>query len=238
MNHLLLIMPRHKMPGRLDKIADTATEIFIKEGYAKARITDIARAARVSPGTVYLYADGKEALFDLALRRSLEDPTIWELALPHPPPGPGEIADHAWRCLQNAAHFPRLWLAADSAPPASPREELAGILQELAAWMSRYRRAIKLIERSASDWPDLAHLFYRRFWRGGVQRIAGYLERRMAEGVLVPRGNGLVVAHLVVEALGWMAIHRYWSEEGARLADAAVAPVVHGLLLDALVGPE
>lgn len=231
-------MPRRKTPGRLDSIADAATEIFINEGFAKARITEIARLAKVGPGTVYLYAEGKAALFDLALRRSLEDPKIWELALPHPTPRHGEIADHAWRCIQNAAHFPRLWLASDSSPPPDPREELAGILQELAAWLFRYRKGIKLIERSATEWPDLSRMFYRRFWRGGVRRIADYLERRMAEGVLVPRGDALVAAHVVVETLGWMAVHRYWSEDRGLLADAAVAPVVHGLLLDALLGPE
>jgi AcrR family transcriptional regulator len=229
-------MPRRRVPRRLDDIADAATEVFIQQGFDKARITEIATLAKVGPGTVYLYAESKEALFDLALRRSLEDPRIWELKLPHPAPGPGEIADHAWRCIQNAAHFPRLWLAIDSPPPPEVRDEVAGILQELAAWLHRYRKGIKLIERSAADWPELARVFYRRFWRGGVRRIADYLDRRMSEGALVPRNDPLVVAHVLVETLSWMAIHRYWSEDTATLPDGTVEPVVRGLLLDGLAG--
>ncbi len=227
-------MPRKRAPGRLDRIADAATDTFIQHGFSRAKITAIAEVARVGPGTVYLYAESKDALFDLAVRRSLEDPTIWALPLPHPAPAPGEVADHAWRCLQNAAQFPRLWLAIDSSPPADIRDEVGGILQELGTWLERYRRGIKLIERSATDWPDVTQVFFRRFWRGGVRRIADYFGRRMREGALGPLGEPLVVAHFVVETLSWMSIHRYWSWDAAALPADAVPATGYPLLLAAL----
>ena len=230
-------MPRKRPPERLDQIADAATEVFIQEGFGPARIARIAALARVGPGTIYLYAESKDALYELALRRALEDPDVWALKLPHPNPERGQVAEHVWRCLQNAAHFPQLWLAADS--PAPDRDaisaELDGILSELFAWLHRYRHAIKLIERSALDWPDVVRVFYRRFWRGGIRRIADYLRTRMREGVIPRRESELAAAQLVVEAMTWMAVHRYWSDADAPVSDEAVTRTVLPMLRAAIL---
>src|ERR1043166_6288586 len=166
-------MPRKRPHDRLDRIADSATQVFINHGFAGARISQVASLAKVGPGTIYLYASGKEALFDLAIRRSLEDPTVWSLALPHPTPAPGAVADALWRCLQNAAHFPQLWLAADSPPPDNVPKEVEGIVREFYTWLHRYRRAIQLVERCAGDWPHAAPLFYRRLSRARARGARG-----------------------------------------------------------------
>jgi AcrR family transcriptional regulator len=229
-------MPRKRPQNRLDTIADAATETFISKGFAAAGIAQIALSAKVGPGTLYLYAESKDALFDLALRRALEDPTVWTIDLPHASPAPGQVADAAWRCIQAAAHFPQLWLAADSAPPADLREEVEGIIGELYTWLHRYRRAIKLAERCAGDWPDVAQVFHRRFWRGGIRRVADYLGRRMGEGVLPARRDASSAAHLLVEALAWMAVHRHWSSEGAELAETTSAETAQSMMLDAIMG--
>lgn len=229
-------MPRIRPHDRIDKIADAATETFIRSGYAPARIAQIAERARVGPGTIYLYAEGKEALFDLALRRAMEDPTVWSIVLPHPTPAPGAVADALWRCLQNAAHFPQLWLAAESPPPADVAGEVQGIVLELYRWLHRYRRAIELVERTAADWPDVSQVFYRRFWRGGVRRVADYLQRRASEGAIPVRGEGLAAAHLVIESLTWMAVHREWTPDAANLpAESAEAAAV-AMLVPAICG--
>lgn len=229
-------MARIRPHDRIDKIADAATEIFIRNGYATARISQIAERAKVGPGTIYLYAAGKEALFDLALRRAMEDPTVWSLVLPHPAPERGAVADALWRCLQNAAHFPQLWLAAESPPPADVNAEVQGIVLELYRWLSRYRRAIELVQRSAGDWPDVAQVFYRRFWRGGVQRVADYLARRVEEGIIPARGDRLAAAHLVVESLTWMAVHREWGPDAGRLPAKAAEDAAIALMVPALCG--
>ena len=229
-------MPRRRPHNRLDIIADAATEIFIKQGFAKAGVAQIAQQARVGPGTVYLYVESKDALFDLAIRRALEDPTVWTMTLPHPAPSQGAVADAVWRCLQNASHFPQLWLAADSPPPEDIRKEADGIVSELYTWLHRYRRAIKLAERCAGEWPDVAQLFQRRFWRGGIRRVAEYLARRMHEGVLPRRRDPVAAAYLLVESLAWMAVHRHWSTEGVDLGEEVGAETTHQMLLAALLG--
>lgn len=229
-------MPRVRPHDRIDKIADAATETFILNGYTLAKITQIAAMARVGPGTIYLYAAGKEALYDLAIRRALQDPTVWSLALPHPTPAPGAVADAVWRCLQNAAHFPQLWLALESPPPSDVAGEVRGILLELYQWLQRYRRAIRLVDRTAGDWPDVAQVFYRRFWRGGIRRVADYLGRRVSEGELPSRGPALASAHLVVESLTWMAVHREWTSDGAAVSDKSAEETAVTMLVSAIRG--
>jgi AcrR family transcriptional regulator len=213
-------MPRVKAANRIDHIADAATEVFIIHGYGAAKIAQIAERAKVGPGTIYLYAAGKEALFDLAIRRAMEDPSVWSMTFPHPAPEPGAVADALWRCLQNASHFPQLWLAAESPPPENITIEVEGIVRELYRWLHRYRRAIKLVERCRGEWPDVAQVFYRRFWRGGVRRLADYLQRRSREGLLPARPDHLAAAHLIVESVTWMAVHREWAADGAMIPSA------------------
>jgi len=231
-------MPRKRPHDRMDQIADAATEVFIQHGFISAKISMIAERARIGPGTVYLYAASKEALFDLAIRRALEDPTVWSMALPHPTPEGGSVAEALWRCLQNASHFPQLWLATDSHPPEDVPAELEGIIRELYVWLHRYRRAIKLVEQCAGDWPEVAQVFYRRFWRGGIRRVADYLTRRMKEGRLPAIGDARATAHLVVESLAWMAVHREWSQDGLEVKDAVAEATVVGLLVPALCRRE
>jgi AcrR family transcriptional regulator len=229
-------MPRRRPHNRLDIIADSATEVFIREGFASAGVARIAQDARVGPGTIYLYAASKDALFDLALRRAFEDPTVWSLKLPHPTPEQGAVATAVWRCLQNAAHFPQLWLATESLPPADIAGEAGGILAELYNWLHRYRRGIKLVERCAGAWPDVAQVFERRFWRGGVRRVAEYLHRRSREGVLTLPAEPAASAHLVVQSLAWMAVHRHWASEGAELSEESGAQAAQRVLLTGLLG--
>src|SRR6185503_9556871 len=191
--------------------------------------------AKVSAGTIYLYAEGKEALFNLALRRALEDPTVWTMKLPHPAPAPGAVADAAWRCLQNAAHFPQLWLAAESPAPSDVAPEVSGIIAELYGWLRRYRRAIKLVERCAAEWPEVEQVFQKRFWRGGVRRVADYLVRRTAEGALPGGRDPLIAARLLVESLAWLAVHRHWAADGAGWPEESAASTGQRMLLAAVL---
>ena len=44
-------------------IVKVARDVFMEKGYKETKITDIAKAAGVSPATIYLYFDGKKDLF-------------------------------------------------------------------------------------------------------------------------------------------------------------------------------
>ena len=47
-----------------EKILETARCIFLKEGYKGTTINSIARAAGISPSTIYLHFNGKKDLFE------------------------------------------------------------------------------------------------------------------------------------------------------------------------------
>src|SRR5689334_25270223 len=58
--------------GKREAILGAARELFGRYGYRRTSIDDIARAAGVAKGTVYLYVENKEALFR-TLAQSLLD---------------------------------------------------------------------------------------------------------------------------------------------------------------------
>lgn len=63
-------MPRPHMPQeRTSQILEAAMTIFARDGFDKARMDDIAEAAGLSKGTLYLYFDSKDALIAGILRQ-------------------------------------------------------------------------------------------------------------------------------------------------------------------------
>src|SRR5438309_2094109 len=49
-------------PGKRERILRAAIDVFAESGYFNAKVTDIAKAAGVADGTIYLYFDGKDEL--------------------------------------------------------------------------------------------------------------------------------------------------------------------------------
>jgi AcrR family transcriptional regulator len=66
--------------GRREQILRAAATVIIRQGYDKTTMSDIADAAGVSRGTVYLYFRGKEELFEALLFREWAQyaKTWWE----------------------------------------------------------------------------------------------------------------------------------------------------------------
>jgi AcrR family transcriptional regulator len=56
---------------RPSHILSAALEAFVENGFAATRLEDVAQRAGVSKGTLYLYFDGKEALFKAAVRDNI-----------------------------------------------------------------------------------------------------------------------------------------------------------------------
>lgn len=51
------------------EIVDAAVDVFLENGFAAAKLSDIAKRARVAKGTIYLYFETKEELFRAAARQ-------------------------------------------------------------------------------------------------------------------------------------------------------------------------
>lgn len=229
-------MPRKRAPFRLDDLVEAGADVFIQEGFARARMDVVARRARTATGTVYLYVESKEALFDLALRRALEDPAALNPTLPVPTPGRDALLTTFERRLHEVCQWPQLWVALDHREATNTPLELEAILRELWRWLARYRRAVLMVRSSAADWPGLGMRLERELQADTGRRLAEYLQRRAESGMILPVASprataGFILTTLAASALGLGVAGAPADRVPASLdEDAAVGALLHGLL--------
>src|SRR6266498_4867338 len=60
-------------PPKRDAILRAAIDVFAESGYFNAQVADVARAAGVAAGTVYLYFRSKDDLLASIFERSMRD---------------------------------------------------------------------------------------------------------------------------------------------------------------------
>jgi AcrR family transcriptional regulator len=197
-------------------------------------MADVAKRVGLSPGALYGYVEGKDALFDLAVRSAfgdLERPARLPLATP----AAGELRDRVRTLLRRRLHVPLLVDREAAGAPADPAAELGALLGELYDGLERNASGIRLIERCAPDRPELAELYFRRGRGGLIERWRRYLERRIAEGALRPVPDAAIAARLVIETVAWFAWHRRGDPAPQPMNDALVRETVITLLSRALL---
>ena len=209
--------------------------VFLEKGYRRARMDEIARAADVSPGLLYTYAEGKEALFQLAQLREL-GVDISQFELPVPKPSPSEMQAVSKRAFREIAAIPTLDAASKIDAPTDVREELAAIVREHYVGLHRYRRFVRLVERSALDWPEMAERYFERGRQPHVRRLSSYIAARVAAGYFDPVPDPDVAARFVIETVAWFANHRYGDHDGAQIPDDLAQETVVQLVTAGLVG--
>jgi AcrR family transcriptional regulator len=62
---------RRRKDARPAEILDAALAVFAERGYAATRMDDIALRAGVTKGTIYLYFDSKDSVFETLVRESI-----------------------------------------------------------------------------------------------------------------------------------------------------------------------
>ena len=60
--------------AREGEIRSAALDVFLEKGFADARLEDVAVKAGVAKGTIYLYFESKEALFEALVRAAVSGP--------------------------------------------------------------------------------------------------------------------------------------------------------------------
>ena len=223
-------MPRTRAPGRAGQIVDAAIRLFSRRGYAATRMEMIAEEAGVSAGTLYLYAEGKDALFDLALRTAFGEPVPDLEAGPHRLADRNSLIEAAWRLVRERARFPRLERAAALPETDAPGAEFEGVVGELYDWLARYWRGIRMVEKCALEWPELRTYFYRELRRGGLALLEKYLEGRAREGLLRPMPDAEVAARVLLETVSFVAMHRHTAPDSGNLDPAAARATVLAVL--------
>ncbi len=225
-------MPRRIPENRLKQLLESATRVFIAEGYRRAQMADVAAEMGVAKGTPYLYVESKEALFEaVLLDAGGQIADLSELELPLTARPPEALVATLSDALERSAVPPALRRAAERKRVADPRAELETVVRELYQLAGSNRTVIKLIDRCASDWPGLAETFYRK---GRLEQLAWlerYLSRRIASRQLRAVPQPSVAARFLIETITTWAVHIHWDPAPQPIdPDTAEDTVVHFVL--------
>ena len=211
---------RRRPADGLDQVIAAALRVFAEKGYRRTQMSDVARELRVAPGTLYGYVAGKEALFHLVVDRAFTgDPDGPAPRLPIATPPPGATLQRLRERLAADSALPALERALRTGRPADPRAELEAIVGALYDRIAGAWQGIIMLERSALDWPELAHVFYVEMRRSLLRRLERYLQTRGQAGLLARAPSAAGAARFVLETIAWFAMHRRRDPE-ADLDDA------------------
>lgn len=148
---------RRRKDARPEEIITAALEEFGERGFALTRLENVARRAGVTKGTIYLYFDGKEALFKAVVRQTIV-PVIAE----------GErlaqsFAGSARDLFEQLVR--KYWrLVGETAAVAIP----------------------KLMMAEAANFPELTRFYYEEVVTRGHRLMAGVIERGIKSGEFRP----------------------------------------------------
>lgn len=143
-------------PEKRRQILDGAYQVFTARGFDAASMNDIAAAANVSKGTLYVYFQDKEHLFVALIERERDAQKRGAFAALDQDADPVRALANFGRCLVRM------------------------ITHEFA--VSAHRIVIGVAERM----PDIGRSFYENGPMQGTRLIARHLDRMVAEGKLVP----------------------------------------------------
>jgi AcrR family transcriptional regulator len=228
---------RRPLPeDRLEDLIRVAAAVFSRRGYRRTQMAEVAREMGVSPGNLYNYVEGKDALFYLVLRRGLgERPGEQPPELPVTGASVEVTANWVARRLDFVSDFPELEAAFARTQPSDPRAELEAVVGELYDVLARLRLGADVLERSTEDLPELARIFAGRR-RELFARYERYLKLRAGEGS-VRVEHSQAVAHLVVELCSWAARRRPHDPDAIQIPDAVARQAVCRFAANALLAP-
>jgi AcrR family transcriptional regulator len=231
-------MTRRIPPDRLEHLVDCATTVFIDQGYRRTQMADVAAAMGVAKGTLYLYVESKEALFDLTCRYAdTPRPFTPRPALPIRSPKPGATLKYVRDELARNQVLPALTAAVGRQRVTDAPREVESIIRELYDTVARHRCGLKLIDRSAPDLPELAGLWFEGARGGLIQVLSHYLQDRVRRTLFRPLPDPTVAARLIIETTVFWAVHRHWDPHPQAVDDATALETVLHFVVGALVKP-
>lgn len=149
------------------QILEGARRIFRARGFDGASMADIAKTAGVSKGTLYVYFDSKEALFEALVLEDRREAAEQVVRLD------GEDTD-----VRNALRrFGRSYVATVVRP-----EHIA---------------VVRMVISAAERFPRVGRVFYDAGPQHGITRLAEYLDRQVAAGRLVVPNSELAAWHFI-----------------------------------------
>ena len=233
-----IMSARKPAEERLDELVAAAMTAFARNGFRATRIEEVARLAGVSPGSVYNYVAGKEALFRMAMELAIDGEV-------RPPTKrsskrtstPRETVRWVAGRLDFVSDFPAMERALTRNAPADVPAEVAEVFGELFDVLVRTRHAAAILERSAADMPDLRD-FFVKLRREFFARVIRYVSRREAEGVFLPLADAEATTRVLVEATTWSTRGRLSDRDPTTaVSDDSARTALVEMAVRTLVGP-
>jgi AcrR family transcriptional regulator len=214
-------MARTIPKDRFHDLLEAATAVFLEQGYRRTQMADVAARMGVAKGTLYLYVESKDALFDAVLRHAdSADPIELPSRLPVAAPPRDTTLEMVRKRVSESAVLPTLAAALERRRVGDVNAELEAILRELYAVLAGNRTGITLLDRCAADHPELAAIWFGTGREGALALLNHYLGDRIARGKLRPVVDLDVTARITLETIVFWAVHRYWDPSPQAVDDA------------------
>jgi AcrR family transcriptional regulator len=214
-------MARAIPKDRFHDLLEAATAVFLEQGYRRTQMADVAARMGVAKGTLYLYVESKDALFDAVLRHAdAAAPAELPQQLPVAAPAPDATLEMVRKRVTETAVLPALSAALERRRVGNVEAELEAILRELYAVLAGNRTGIKLLDRCSHDHPELAAVWYGTGREGALALLTRYLADRIARGKLRPVVDLDVTARITLETIVFWAVHRHWDPSPQSVDDA------------------
>jgi AcrR family transcriptional regulator len=231
-------MARPIPENRFHELIQAATAVFVEQGYRRTQIADVAARMGVAKGSIYTYVESKEALFDCVLRHAdAWNPIELPEKLPVPTPPAGATLEMVLKRLAEEGALPALVAARSRARVTDARAELETILVELYDALAQHRTAIKLLDRCARDYPELAKVWYVSGRETMLLLLAQYLDDRARRGRLRRFEDAAIAARIVLETVVFWAVHRHWDASPQTVDEDSARRTALAFLAGALVKP-
>ncbi|MFZ6846995.1 TetR/AcrR family transcriptional regulator [Undibacterium sp. RuRC25W] len=143
--------------ARPQELLAAALDLFVERGFAATRLDDVAKAAGVSKGTLYLYFSSKEDLFKAVVRESVI-PLIGEAE--------GMIGEFSGNSEELFRTVMTNWWQ--------------------SMGMTKLSGLPKLMMAEAGNFPELARFYQEEVVSRGEKLVASMLERGMQRGEIRP----------------------------------------------------
>lgn len=190
---------------RPTEIVQAALEVFSEVGFGNAKISDIATRAGAAKGTVYLYFETKEELFEAVVRQFIKP--VFAGAQQIAESFPGSATELLTRLIE------RVYSEMANSP------QRRGILRILIAEGGRF--------------PHLAEFYHREIISNVQNLVRGILQRGVDAGEFRPTAvrdfHGVLLGPVMLAAVWKMTFDRFAPLDIESFAQAHIDLILNGL---------
>lgn len=194
------------MNERIKAIADTATYLFLQQGYSKTQISHIAKAVGVSVGTIYLDFTGKKEIMHFILKCTL-NPEFINRDFDRP------ITDDLFAGLENDIVEVFEKTGNDFAKHLTDNAAdytLEALVSDAFDMLSQYAVGCLFIEKNQFDFKFLAE-HYKQYRKRFLETMTQYMAAFIKRGIVRPLEHLELSTTLIIEILSWWAMDIHYT---------------------------